>query len=159
MKYACIARHCGEFTVRLMCRVLEVAPSGFYAWRVRAPSERAQREERLRLHIRALHRTTRERYGALKLHCELSSQGVKCGHNRVARLMREEGLRARRARRFRVTTQSAHNYPLAQNRLERRFELSDNHQINRVWAADITYLPTREGWLYLTVVLDVRPGA
>ncbi len=69
--------------------------------------------------------------------------------------MREEGLRARRARRFRVTTQSAHNYPLAQNRLERRFELSDNHQINRVWAADITYLPTREGWLYLAVVLDV----
>ena len=155
MKYACIARHWGEFTVRLMCRVLEVAPSGFYAWRVRAPSERAQGEERLRLHIRALHRTTKERYGALKLHSELSSQGVKCGHNRVARLMREEGLRAKRARRFRVTTQSAHNYPLAENRLERRFELSDNPQINRVWTADITYLPTREGWLYLAVVLDL----
>jgi putative transposase len=155
VKYACIARHWGEFTVRLMCRVLEVGPSGFYAWRVRAPSERAQGEERLRLHIRSLHRTTKERYGALKLHSELSYQGVKCGHNRVARLMREEGLMAKRARRFRVTTQSAHNYPLAQNRLERRFQLSDNPQIDRVWAADITYLPTREGWLYLAVVLDV----
>ncbi len=138
-----------------MCRVLEVAPSGFYAWRSRGPSLRARREERLRLEIRSLHRRLKERYGAPKMHSELSAQGVICGKNRVARLMREEGLRARRTPRFRVTTQSGHNYPLAENRLARRFELSSNRQINRVWAADITYLPTGEGWLYLAVILDV----
>lgn len=155
MRYACILRHFGEFTVRLMCRVLEVAPSGFYAWRARGPSERARRDERLRLHIRLLHRTTKERYGSPKIHSQLRAQGLRCGHNRVARLMREEGLRAKRCPRFRVTTQSSHNYPLVENRLSRRFELSSNRQINQVWAADITYLPTREGWVYLAVILDV----
>lgn len=155
MKYASIRRHDGEFTVRLMCRVLEVAPSGYYAWRGREASARVREDDLLRLHIRSVHQRSKERYGSPKIHSELFSQGIKCGHNRVARLMREEGLRAKRSRHFRVTTQSAHRYPLAGNKLERRFDLSDNREINCVWVADITYVPTSEGWLYLAVILDL----
>ena len=155
MKYASIARYQGEFPVRLMCRVISVAPSGFYAWRKRGPSERARSDATLKLRIRSAHHTSKRRYGAPKIYEELSGQGVICGKNRVARLMREEGLWSRRVPRFRVTTNSGHNYPLAKNRLARCFSLPENPELNRVWAADITYLPTAEGWLYLAVVLDI----
>ncbi len=138
-----------------MCRVLSVSASGFYAWRQRKRSQRSLGNDRLRLHIRAVHRSARKRYGAPKVHAELQSQGITCGHNRVARLMKEEGLRSCRAPKFRVTTQSGHAYPVAQNKLSRRFALGENRELDRTWAADITYVPTREGWLYLAVVLDL----
>jgi putative transposase len=155
MRYACIARYVGEFPVRLMCRVLEVSPSGFYVFLRRGPSMRARANERLKLEIRSVHRAVKARYGAIKVHKELSAQGVSCGHNRVARLMREEGLRSKRARKFKVTTQSDHSFSVARNELLRRFDLADNTEMDRVWVADITYLPTGEGWLYLAVVLDL----
>jgi putative transposase len=158
VKYACIARHRGEFPVRLMCRVLSVSPAGFYAsqQRQRRPlSRRARSDQRLRLEIRAIHAATRARYGAPKIHRELRAQGTRCGHNRVARLMRAEGLRAKRARAFRVTTQSAHREPVAENHLGRRFALAEHPERDRTWAADITYVPTLGGWLYLAVVLDL----
>jgi putative transposase len=155
VKYACIARHRGEFPVRLMCNCLRVSPAGFYAAQHRLPSKRAQANQRLRLEIRAAHAASSRRYGAPKVHAELQAQGIQCGHNRIARLMRAEGLRAKRVHRFRVTTQSTHRQPVAENHLARRFDPSAYVERDRVWVADITYIPTREGWLYLAVVLDL----
>lgn len=155
MKYACIARHVGEFPVRLMCAVLQVSRSGFYAAQRRAPSARARADQRLRLEIRAVHAASRRRYGAPKIHRELRAQGIRCGRKRIARLMRAEGLRAQRVRAFRVTTQSTHREALAPNRLERRFALAAHPRQDRVWVADLTYLRTRAGWLYLAVILDL----
>lgn len=155
MRYACIARHLGEFPLRLMCRVLEVSRSGFYAWQDRPMSSRARANQRLELEIRAVHAETKQRYGAIKVQKELNTQGIKCGRNRVARLMSEAGLRSKRARRFRVTTNSDHAFPIARNELLRRFDLSMNKEADRVWASDITYLWTHEGWLYLAVVMDL----
>ena len=155
MKYACIAEHAGEYPTRLMCRALGVSPSGYYAARQRPASARAQADQRLRLAIRTAHRESHRRYGAPKIHAELRAQGLRCGHNRVARLMRMDGLRGTTPRRFRVTTQSHHGWPIAPNHLDRQFSVAVQSERDRVWAADITYLRTREGWLYLAVVLDV----
>lgn len=161
MKYACIARHQGEINnVRLMCRLLGVAPAGFYAARQqrqgrRAPSARAQANQRLLTAIRGAYVASGQRYGAPMIHAELRAQGVPCGHNRVARLMRQGGLRGIAPRRFRVTTQSGHREPVAANVLARRFAPAAYHERDRVWVADLTYLRTREGWLYLAVVLDL----
>jgi len=160
VKYACIARHQGEGNVRLMCRVLGVSPAGFYAAEQqrqghRARSRRAQANQRLLVAIRGVHAASRRRYGAPMVHAELHAQGVRCGHNRVARLMRGAGLRGIAPRRFRVTTESGHREPVAPNVLARRFAPTAYTERDRVWIADITYLPTREGWLYLAVVLDL----
>ena len=155
MKYACIARYRGEYRVRLMCRALGVSPSGFYAAQHQRPSARAQATQRLRVAIRLANAESRRRYGAPKIHAELRAHGVRCGHNRVARLMRLDGLRGTMPRRFRVTTQSQHRLPIVANQLDRRFSVTGQRERDRVWAADITYLWTAEGWLYLAVVLDV----
>ncbi len=155
MRYACIAEHLGEFPLRLMCRVLEVSRSGFYAWKGRPMSARARANEQLKLRIYAVHSETKARYGAIKIQKELNAQGVECGHNRVAKLMREAGLKSKRARKFRVTTESDHSFPIARNELLRKFDLSMNKEADRVWASDITYLWTHEGWLYLAVVMDL----
>jgi putative transposase len=155
VKYACITRHRGEFPVRLMCRCLRVSPAGYYAAVQRPLSRRARMNQRLRLEIRAAHAISQQRYGAPKVHAELRAQGIACGHNRVARLMRADGLRAKRARRFRVTTQSGHRQPIAPNQLARRFAPTAYPDRDQVWVADITYVPTGEGWLYLAVILDL----
>ena len=155
MKYAFIARHKGEMPLRLMCRWLGVSPAAFYASLKRGPSKRARSNARLKLEIRAVHSANKRRYGALKIHRELRGQGMCCGHNRVARLMREDGLRSKRPKPFRVTTQSGHRQPVALNRLERNFSVISQRELNRVWVGDITYLPTREGWLYLSALIDL----
>jgi putative transposase len=155
VKHACIARHRGEYPVRLMCRLLAVSPAGFYAAQRRPLSQRARTDRRLTLEIRAIHRAVSQRYGAPKIHQELRAQGRRCGRKRVARLMRAAGLRAQRVRRYRVTTQSGHGRPVAANHLARRFAPAAYRERDQAWAADITYLATREGWLYLAVVLDV----
>jgi len=155
VKYGCIERHRGEFSVVLMCRVLEVKRSGYYAWRERAPSARAQKDQRLRIEIRAIHRKTCGRYGSPRIHDELRSRGERVSRKRVARLMQVEGLRGKKKRRFRVTTNSDHACPVAPNLLERKFAVEEVPGPDRVWVADITYVPTREGWLYLAVVLDL----
>jgi putative transposase len=157
VKCACIARLRGEFPVRLMCRLLGVSRAAFYrAQQHRRPSARARATARLRVAIRAEHKASKERYGAPMIHHELRARGHACGRHRVARLMREEGLRGCRPRRFRVTTtQSAHREPVAPNLLARRFHPSAYRERDQVWVADITYLPTAEGWLYLAVVLDL----
>jgi len=156
VKYAFVARQAkSEFPVRLMCQWLEVSPAGYYASLKRAPSKRARANARLKLEIRAVHSANRSRYGALKIHRELKDQGLGCGHNRVARLMREDGLRSKRPKRFRLTTQSSHREPVADNLLERKFSVSSQRELNKVWVGDITYLATREGWLYLSVLIDL----
>lgn len=160
MKYACIARQQGAFDVRLMCRALGVSPAGYYAAAAqrrgdRPVSARRRANHRLLVAIRGVHTASRQAYGAPMVHAELRAQGMRCGHNRVARLMRDAGLRGITPRRFRVTTQSGHREPVASNVLARRFAPSAFGERDRVWVADITYLPTREGWLYLAVILDL----
>jgi len=155
MKYACIARHRGEFPVRLMCRVLAVSPAGFYASRTRAPSTRALADERLMLNVRVAYRESGETYGAPRVHRELRAQGTRVGKKRIARLMREDDLVARRRKRRAHTTDSNHPHPIAPNLLDRQFDVTGVRAANQVWVGDITYIPTREGWLYLASVLDL----
>jgi transposase InsO family protein len=152
VRYACIRQYEGTFTVVLMCRVLGVARAGYYAWRQRPPSARAQRDTQLRVVIRAIHAASQRRYGRPRVHRELrDSHQIRCSPKRVARLMRLDGLRGKRARRFRTTTQSD-GTPPAPNHLGRRFHVTG---LNRVWASDVTACPTAQGWLYLAVVLDL----
>ena len=140
-----------------MCRLLDVSRSGYYAGRKREPSLHQRTDARLRLEVRAAHQASRGNYGAPKVHQELQKQGVRCGRKRVARLMVEEGLRSKIARKFRPrTTDSAHGHPIAPNTLDRRFGVEEIAALDQRWAGDITYLPTREGWLYLAVVLDLK---
>jgi len=155
VRYACIEQHRSEFPVVLMCRVLEVTRSGFYAWRTREPSARARQDQRLRIEVRVIHRQTSGRYGSPRIQQELQARGERVSRKRIARLMRVEGLRGKKKRRFRVTTNSDHTYPIAPNLLDRKFAVEDVPGPDRVWVADITYVPTREGWLYLAVVLDL----
>lgn len=160
MKYACIARHLGEYPVRLMCRVLGVSPAGFYAAEQhrqgrRRPSARTQANAHLLVAIRGAHTKSDGCYGAPTIAAELTATGIPCGRHRVARLMRHHGLRGLTPRAFRVTTQSDHRSPVAANLLARRFAPSDYLERDRVWVADLTYIATREGWLYLAVILDL----
>jgi len=155
VRYACIQRHRGEFEVLLMCRVLEVTRSGFYAWLKSVPSAWARTEERLRVEVQAVYEMSRGRYGSPRIHAELQARGERVGRKRVARLMSQEGLRGKKRRRFKVTTNSNHTYPVAPNVLARKFEVDEIEGPDQVWAADITYVPTREGWLYLAIVLDL----
>ena len=155
MRYGCIERHLGEFPVALMCRVLEVTRSGYYAWCKREPSRRAREEQRLQIEVRAIHRSAHGRYGSPRVHAELQARGERVSRKRVARLMRQDGLRGKKRRRFVVTTNSDHAYPVAANVLDRKFAVDEVKGPDQVWVSDITYVPTREGWLYLAVVLDL----
>ncbi len=152
MRDAGIARHQGQYPVTRLCRVLHVTRSGFSAAQRRPPSRRAQVDARLGLEIRMVHATSRRTYGSPRVHAELRARGRRCGRTRVARLMRVEGLAARRRRRFRVTTQSHHAHPIAPTVLARRVAVGAPTQ---GWAGDIPDIPTREGWLYLAVLLDL----
>jgi putative transposase len=153
VKYACIARHQGEYPVRLMCRVLEVSPAGFYVWRSRAPSARARSDAHVLLHVRDAYRASARTYGAPRIHQDLQHAGLCVGKKRVARLMRTDGLVARAPQRAWVhTTDSTHAYPIAPNLLDRQFAVP---AVDRVWVSDLTYVPTRAGWLYLAVVIDL----
>ena len=157
MRYACIARHAGEYPVRLMCRLLEVSSAGFYAAHHRAPSRRAQADRVLRVHVRAHHAASDGTYGAPRIARALTTAGHQCGRHRAARLLRAEGLQGIATRRFRVTTTvPAGADPHAPNTLARHFAVGTTAAaLDRRWAADMTYLPTWAGWLYLAVVLDL----
>ena len=155
MRYAFIHSQFGAFKLRLMCRLLEVSRSGFYAWLKRGPSERSRQDEALSIEIKALHERSRRTYGSPRVFRDLKDRGFAVAEKRVARLMRERGLRAKSHRRFKVTTNSNHAHPVAPNLLSRRFAPSEIDGVNRAWASDITYIWTKEGWLYLAVVLDL----
>ena len=135
-----------EYPVAVMCKALEVSRSGYYAWRDRPPSARACTDERLGVAIRAAHTASRQTYGTRRVHAELRAQGFAAGRDRIGRLRRQMGLRCRQKRRFKVTTDSNHTLPVADNLLQQCFETDAP---NRVWLTDLTYIPTDEGWLYL----------
>ena len=140
------------FSLQRMCQVLSVSRSGYYGWRSRSASPRQQANAVLVEQIRAIHVKSRQTYGAPRILVELQEQGRSCGRHRVARLMRREGLMAKMTRRFRLTTRSKVNPPPAPNRLHAPFVVGHP---NRQWVSDITFIPTRAGWLYLAVVLDL----
>jgi putative transposase len=140
----------------MMCRLLKVSKAGYYTWRDRAPSARAQADERLLAQVKIIYRTSRETYGSPRVHAQLRLQGTRVGEKRVARLMKAAELVVKTRRRFRLTTTSTHDHPIAPNVLQRRFSVAQVGALDRCWASDITYIDTQEGWLYLAVILDLR---
>lgn len=152
MTFGLVQTEKAMYPVRMLCRTLLVSASGFYAWSRRGRSPRAQEDAALKVEIRAAHAASGRRYGSPRIHADLKADGRHIGRKRVARLMREEGLEGQRKRRFRVTTDSKHSYPVAANELNRNFTASAP---NKVWATDITYIWTREGWIYLAAILDL----
>ncbi len=152
MRFVFIDAEKALYPLRILCRVLEVSRSGYYAWRARKPSARALEDEQLRPKVVEAFATGRGTYGSPRVRDELVDQGVRIGRKRVARLMRELGLRGVCPRKFRVTTDSDHDHPIAENLLDRNFEAS---KPNEKWTTDITYVWTGEGWLYLAVVMDL----
>jgi transposase InsO family protein len=152
VKYGFIAEHRKQFPVRSMCRMLEVSRAGYYAWSVRSPSARVRCDLMLLGRIRQVHAAHREAYGAVKTWHALRALGVPCGKHRVARLRREGGIQARRTRRFRASEAHRFTAPAAPDRLQRHFSAASPDQI---WAGDMTFIATREGWLHLAVLLDL----
>jgi putative transposase len=150
--FAFIDDHKAAWPVRLMCETLEVSTAGYYSWRVRPPSFAEQRRDALVVLIRGVHFNVKGRYGSPRVHAELAACGHDCCVNTVAELMRDNDIRAKAARKFRHTTDSNHELPVAGNVLDRQF---DPEAPNEKWVADITYVPTREGWPYLAVVEDL----
>jgi transposase InsO family protein len=147
-----IEEHRDQWPVRVLCDALGVSPAGYYAWRDRPAGARAQEQEALLVAIRAIHAEFKARYGSPRVHAELLARGHDCCINTVARLMHDHDIRAKTARKFRCTTDSGHDLPVAENLLDRQF---DPAAPNEAWVADITYIPTREGWLYLAAVEDL----
>jgi transposase InsO family protein len=153
MRFTFIRDHAGTWPIRLMCRVLEVSTSGYYAWRVRPDGARLVANRHLLGDIRRLEAEHRGRYGSPRMHAALRAEGRTVSRGRVARLMRRHGIRGLAGRRFRpCTTDSRHDLPIAPNLLKQEFTATAP---NTVWLADITYIPTEEGWLYLAAVLDL----
>jgi putative transposase len=153
MKYAFIAKYRKEFQVKRMCRVLGVTRSGFYAWQAQPLSEREQANQALLGQIRTVYQASDQTYGSRRIQLSLSQQGLVCGHNRVAGLMRQHGIVAKCKRRTRpITTQRQAGAVPAPNRLNQDFTALAP---NRKWASDFTFIDTAEGWLYLAVVLDL----
>jgi transposase InsO family protein len=155
VKYAWIAEHMVEFQGRLalLCRMLEVTRQGYYAWRKRRPGPRALRKQELVAKVQAAHEDSRRTYGSPRVFAELKAGQVKICENTVAKYMRESGLSGRRPKPFRPqTTDSRHDHPVADNQLQQEFE---RPRPDTGYVADITYLPTDEGWLYLAVVIDL----
>lgn len=154
MRFAFIQEHARLWRITTMCRVLEVSRAGYYAWRVRPLSERAKTDQFLTAQIEAIQADVKRRYGSPRVRAELEALGFPAGKHKVARLMREAGVLALKPKPFRVTTNSAHQEPIAPNLVARQFAVTD-HAVDQTWAADITYIPTSEGWLYLAVLVDL----
>jgi len=152
VKYAYLHQQRHTFPVTAMCRVLRVSRSGYYAWQGRPESQRSRANRRLLGHIRRVHDQSRQHYGIIKAWKQLNEEGIACGRDRVARLRRTAHIYARRRKRFISTTRSKHRFWVAPNRLERVFTAS---RVNEVWAGDVTFIETRNGWLYLSVLLDL----
>ena len=152
MRFAFIDVEKALYPMRILCRVLRVSRSGYYAWLNRKPSARKLEDERLRPKVVEAFETGRGTYGSPRVRDELVDQGFEIGRKRVARLMREMGLQGVTPRKFRVTTDSDHGHPIAENLIDRDFVAS---RPNEKWATDITYIWTAEGWLYLAIVMDL----
>lgn len=156
MRYRFIESHKKVWPVKLMCRVLQVARSGYYNWLKRTDGVRALSNRTLDAEIRRIFAEHKQRYGVPRITDELHDQGITCGKNRVARRMKKLGLRGIQAKKFKVTTDSNHAKPVAPDLLEQDFTATAP---NQKWVSDITYLWTDEGWLYLAVVMDLYSRA
>ena len=152
MRFKFIDDHRSAYPVTLMCRVLAVSRSGYYAWRERPPSAREMANQQLLEKIKAIHKKSRGRYGSPRVYEALVQLEIRCSRKRVARLMRENGIRGKRRRRYKRTTDSEHTRPIVPNRLRQDFSATAP---NQKWCADITYIATREGWLYLAIIIDL----
>ena len=152
MKYAWIETHRDLFSVSRMCRVLDVSRTGYCQWRVRAPSECSIANATLDAQVAAIHAAMKRSYGRPRIVRNLHARGVRVGHERVRKSLQRQSLRPVYKRPYRVTTDSAHRKPVAPNVLDRRF---DAWQANQAWVADITYIATGEGWLYLACIMDL----
>jgi transposase InsO family protein len=152
MKFAFISEEKVAFPITILCRVLVVSTSGYYASVRRLTSLHDRNDEKLAKQIASIHHKARRRYGSPRIHADLKASGTRVGRKRVARLMRENSLAARCRRRFRTTTNSKHSFPIAPNLLERNFTAG---RPNESWVTDITFLWTLQGWLYLAVILDL----
>ena len=151
MKHWFMEREKVSYTVKRMCEVLKVSRSGYYVWRSRQPSMHQKENEELLCRIRAIHEQSRRLYGSPRIRAELTAQGFRCGKNRVARIMKDHAVRAEvKRRRFRRTADSRHAYALAANLL------LGKRQTEGVWASDMTFVPTSEGWLYVAAVMQVK---
>jgi putative transposase len=152
VSYEFITDNANEWPVSWLCDALGVSPAGYYAWCQRDASTQQQRRDALLVEIQTVHAEVKARYGSPRIHAELVDRGHDCCINTVARIMREAGIASKTKRKFRQTTDSNHKHPVAENLLNRQFEPESK---NESWVADITYIPTREGWLYLAVVEDL----
>ncbi len=152
MRCAFIRDHREEFPVTVMCYVLEVGRNGYYAWLKRRESPRSRENRLLIVEIKAIHQQSKRTYGSPRIHADIKAKGYACGVHRVARLMREAGIVSKHKRKFKATTNSRHNHPVAENKLQRQFTVS---KPCRSWVSDITYIPTQESWLYLAVTIDL----
>lgn len=144
--------HRNRWSIGKMAKVLTVSSSGYYAWKCQKPSRRTSVDTALIAEIRKIQKRHRRRYGSPRIHKELADMGIKVGRKRVARLIRCNELSCLPLRRFQVTTDSRHQEPVAENILDRQFDVAEP---DTVWVSDITYLPTRDGWLYLCVIIDL----
>lgn len=153
MKYAFMRSHIDQFSLASMCRVMSVSRSGYYTWRLRGPSTRQRDDHALAAHVRRVHVASREAYGARKVWKMLVAEGIACGRHRVARIRRENGIEARRRRRFKVTHYARRHKNTAPDRLRRQFQIE---RPNHCWVGDVTFISTRQGWLYLAVLIDLH---
>lgn len=152
MKFAFILAEKANYPIVVLCELLGVSRSGFHAWQHRPRSARQSLDAQLATQVAAVHKRSRGTYGSPRVHAELKARGVRVGKKRIARLMQENGIKARSKRRFRKTTDSKHTSPIAPNILAREFEAPAP---NRVWVTDVTAIWTLEGWLFLAVILDL----
>ncbi|HEX7340094.1 MAG TPA: IS3 family transposase [Rhodanobacteraceae bacterium] len=152
MKYAFIHQQQAQHRIQTLCRILGVSRSGYYAWQHHPESQRAQQDRRLVAEIRQLHAQTHERFGGVKMWHSLKASGHACGKHRIARLRRRHGIWARRRKRFVITTRSKPGGWHAPNLLQRDFTAPAP---DRIWVGDVTFIPTRQGWLYLAVLIDL----
>jgi transposase InsO family protein len=155
VKYACVEEHRETYDVVMMCRALQVSRSGYYKWRGRPGGERRLALGRLLLEIRAVHRESGGTYGAPRIWRELRARGIECSRLQVERLMRQAGIRGKSNRPLRKRRPAEEAGAVAENLLARRFAVAEVEGPDRVWVGDITYVPTRQGWLYLAIVIDL----
>lgn len=152
MKYWFIDQHRSSHGVQKMCRVIEASRSGYYRWKKQPQSKRQKENEKILMEIKESHKNSRRTYGSPRVVEDLQAKGMTCGKNRVARMMKVNGIVGKAKKKFKATTDSKHNLPVAENLLKQNFE---TEKPNTVWTSDITYVWTSEGWLYLAVILDL----
>jgi putative transposase len=152
MIYRFIREHTGEFRVETMCRVLKVSRTAYYHCLIRSLSQHRVQDEFIKEHILKIYRQNRNTYGSPRIHKQLAKQGIHCSRKRVERLMKEAAIQGIHKRKFKVTTDSKHNLPVAENLLNRNFSADSP---NMSWLSDITYISTNEGWLYLAAIMDI----